>query len=172
MRILWIFCACSLLSCSAAILPTDKNTYLLPTYRGQVRYSKTEVKKGIKFDEFYRVARMWVRENKVYYGLQWERPISKATLLHSGIIPPSRIQDDSSDYNSNIRVDYYLTVIAKDDTCKIVASTFQIEGLRQRPLFLEQTADNKILCQSVNWEMNELVNSLGTYISKNAEKHD
>ncbi|WP_460934868.1 hypothetical protein [Spirosoma humi] len=51
-----------------------------------------------------------------------------------------------------------------------MASTFQVQGLQQRPLFLEQVADNKILCQSVNREMNEVVNSLSAYIHKNTDK--
>lgn len=157
-------------SCSVATLQADKNPYQLPLQRGQVGYWRTEVKKGVKLDEFYRVARAWIRENRAFYNLKWERPIRNTTLLHSGIIPSSRLVNHSSDNYSNVRIQYYLTVIAKDDTCRIAATTFQVEGLHKNTLFLEQVADDKILCQSVNQEMEGLVESFGDYIRKNTEK--
>lgn len=170
MRYPAIYLLLLLSSCSVATLRTDKNPYNLPLQRGQVGYWRTEVKKGVKLDEFYRAARAWVRENKAFYNLEWEQPIRNTTLLHSGVIPPMRIWSDSSNSYSKVSVQYYLTVIAKDDTCRIVASTFQVEGLRKSPLFLEQVADDKFLCQAVNLEMGGLIESLGSYIRKHVEK--
>ncbi|GAB3794907.1 hypothetical protein GCM10028819_10030 [Spirosoma humi] len=95
-----------------------------------------------------------------------ESNVLKHTLDVGCIWPTSRVC--FNDYKSETK--FNSKTLTKDDTCKIVASTFQVQGLQQRPLFLEQVADNKILCQSVNREMNEVVNSLSAYIHKNTDK--
>lgn len=151
-------------------LTADRNPHQLPLVHGYVSYQQTVVKKGIKFNEFYRVARSWFRENKETYALEWERPFYKRTLLHSAIIPSSRIADSQIDYHTNRTVHYLITIDAKDDSCRVLLSNFEVCNNDRSGIELEKLATDKELCQSVNREMNLLGNSLGSYIKKNAEK--
>lgn len=160
-----------LIACSPSRqLTPAQNPYRLPVTNGQVTYRQTVVKKAVRLEDFFRTARAWICDHTADYSLEWEQPVFKKTLLHSAVIPPSRLETNYTDYYTRRSVVYYITVDAENDSCKVMLSNFMVSGIRKSDVDLDKVLMDSSLCVSVDRECRQVVESLSEYIRKHSER--
>jgi hypothetical protein len=160
------------LSSCSPIYTVSQNPNNLSLVNGVVSYQSVVRKNGVKFDEYYRAARSWIRQNQQRYSLKWEKPVYKATLLQSAIIPTTRIGTSSDAFFAHRTVSYLITVIANNDSCRVMLSNFEVFGVAGYGTELERLAADSALCVSVNAESRQVLESLSRHIHKESERSD